>query len=199
MRTAIDKINRVFNSWVTPEVNAHSVFKRCHVSSIAFDQFFGRRADLVNRRLSKRGFVVMMTPNQFLALTSRAHIIDKTTTEHIEALHKGRSIASPYIYVNFDNALPTVIGHKGHNRMSAILASERYGDIPVPVIIRPIGKTSLFRITDKHLTHLRGPVVTENNGLVSPTGIEKIYINGEKKEMNDLLRKKRVPQPELIR
>lgn len=194
MQAAFNKVNRVFNSWVTPEANAGSVFKRCHISSIVFDQFIGRGASLVNRHLNRRGFVVMMTPNQFLALTGCEKIVDETVADHVQALHKGRSLASPYLYVDFDKPLPRVIGHKGANRMNAILASERYGDIPVPVIIRPNpkGRTNLYNITDKLLTNLRGPVFTESGGIVSPTGIERIYIHGERKEMNDLLRKKQV-------
>lgn len=194
MRAAFDKANRVINSWVTPEANASSVFKRCHVSSIVFDQRFGREAKSVNRRLHKVGFVVMMTPNQFLTLTDCVAKSDGTVAEHIQALHRGRAFASPYLHVNFDHPLPRVTAHKGHCRMNAILASERYGDIPVPVIIRPDprGNTGLFQITDKDLANLRGPVFTEKGRIVSPTGMERIYINGERKDINDLLRKKQM-------
>ena len=184
MNRLIDKANRVFGSMLTPEANATSVFKRCHIKSITFDQTFGQGATGVNRTLISRGFIVMKTPAQFFSLSGEKAEKHMDDSYYGERLTKGRSIASPYLCVNFAPSLPAIVGHEGRHRMGAIL--KRYGDVAVPVGMYPVGKIRRNDLTNHHFRHLNGPVTAQNNRPVSPTGIKTIYADCTKIRMATL-------------
>lgn len=186
-----DKAARVLNAWVTPEVNADNVLKRCHVESIKFDQRFGHGATPLHRQLRDRCLMAMLTPNHFFRLIGEQS--DKYLNDpfYTDWLTRGGAIASPLLSVNFGNGdainLPAITSHEGRHRMGAILA--RYGDIAVPVALYPAGRIRLPQVTTPHIRNLRGPVMAQNGGIVSPTGIGRVYSDGKRIEISDLLAK----------
>lgn len=103
--------------------------------SIIFDPVKGIGAVPDNQNVNYKGFIKNMTPSQFLSLAAPI-IGEPISAKGIEeAIRNGKSVANPFLEVDWDykNKLWRVYSHEGRNRAIAIQKINPNTVIPVHI------------------------------------------------------------------
>lgn len=100
---------------------------------VIIDNVNGAGAVPLNQSVMYHGFVVMMTPSEFLKIVHDDQgDQDKQASTIISGFEDDISIGNPFLQLNLpENEDPTIVGHEGRGRMKAI--KEYLGNDPIPV------------------------------------------------------------------
>ena len=105
-----------------------------------------------NANVNYKGFTAMMKPSKFLEMVPP--IEEKKDDRFTDrAIQQGKSVASPFLQVDFSGQTPRVTGHDGRHRMRAIQAVN--GDQPVPVHVFPTGGMRARHVTPQQIDQFR--------------------------------------------
>ena len=196
MREIFDTVGRAIRGMKTPDVNAQSVYNRCKVGPIFFDQRNGHGAAGITAQFAQRGFIAMMKPSQFFNMIGddiSKFSDDKFYTQYLRA---GQPIASPYLSVRFSSAFPEVMGHEGRNRMGVI--ANLYSDMnEMPVGIHVVGPIERRDLTEHHITSLAGPIITQLDTKLEYTGIKTVFFGNRHCNLNQLKAKSVLEDPSI--
>ena len=142
-------------------------------SKLVFDNKHGLGATPNNTNVLYRGFVLLMTLDQFLSLAaSHRGQREETANDLAEIIKEGYGISSPTLYLDFggDNEnIPFVEGHEGRGRSLSILKLIDSGfldiskneKIPVHIILG--GGLRARNIDSEKIEAIRNGIVSEDD------------------------------------
>ena len=175
--------------------------EKYRVGNVYFDNRKGMGAVGDNSNVVYKGFVVMLTPKQFLELAAdhRGHR-EESAQDFVQVISEGYPIAAPFLEITLsdigDGGYATVLGHEGRARMLALLKFAREGSmglhassrIPVHFLLND-GLRSRH-ITDEMIKSIKEDgIIPEDEKRKPPKSAQRIhlkaeaYINGKKIEL----------------
>ena len=101
------------------------------VDRVNFDSKAGLGNVPENSDVASKGFVVWMTPKEFLSLNPTKAAVDQATTDLAARIYAGESIAPPLLTVKQVDEGLRVVDHNGRGRMQVLEILQP--DTPVPV------------------------------------------------------------------
>ncbi len=183
-----------------PEPGPDNFEGQYRVGEIPFDNVHGMGNVPDNQNVVYKGFVALLTPQQFLDLALDHKGREESAEEFKELISEGIPIAAPFFEVTLegieDGKFATVVGHEGRARMMALRFFAREGlhgltgasRIPVHFFLRD-GLRSRH-ITDEMIKSLSNDgIIPEAEKRVSPESATKvkpfkeIFVNGKKVEL----------------
>jgi hypothetical protein len=159
------------------EHNANTI---CKVKNVIFDQINGMGATPYNQDVFYFGFVVLMTPHNFLRVA--AHGGDDrvmTGKKLIAEINKGRSLGSPFLEIDgrllSEDGDIAVHGHEGRARCNAMIEMGLADDlIPVHIITAPVRARN---IDETMVRRFANKMVSETTHLKRPNMFKTFYLN----------------------
>jgi hypothetical protein len=135
--------------------------RRAEVNGVRIDQVSGLGNVPFNQSVDYHGFVVMMRPSSFLAVSEPMGAPRDGFAHVLDAVRRGEAIASPFLKVDFPEGggPPEIHGHEGRHRMLAVL--ETVGDVEIPVHVFPRGLRARH-VTGEMIDRLRAAALREN-------------------------------------
>lgn len=180
-----------------PEPGPDNFEGQYRVGEVPFDNVHGMGNVPDNQNVVYKGFVTLLTPQQFLDLALDYKGREESAEEFKELIGEGIPLAAPFLEVTLegieDGKFATVVGHEGRARMLALRSFCREGKhgmtgatkVPVHFFLRD-GLRSRH-ITDEMIQSLsKDGIIPEAEKRMSPASAVKvkpfkeIFINGKK-------------------
>ncbi len=167
-------------------------------SSLVFDNKDGLGATPNNTNVLYRGFVLMMTLDQFLSLAANHKgQREETANDLVEIIKEGYGISSPTLYLDFDEDtnIPFVEGHEGRGRCLAIIKlikegyfSDLHQDVKIPVHIILGGGLRARSVDEEKIDAIKKGIVPEDDkrDLINASrisGFSEMYLQSRKIEL----------------
>jgi hypothetical protein len=166
--------------------------------SLVFDNKNGLGATPNNANVLYRGFVLMMTLDQFLSLAANHRgQREETANDLVGIMKEGYGISSPTLYLDFDEDtnIPFVEGHEGRGRCLAIIKMIDAGylgdltkDVKIPVHMILGGGLRARSIDEEKINAVRKGIVPEDDkrdlkNATRISGFSEMYLQSRKIEL----------------
>lgn len=158
----------------------HNVNTICKVKNVVFDQINGLGQVPFNIDIFYFGFVVMMTPQNFLRLAASGGKEREEAGKNLrKEIEKGRSIGSPFLQIDGPllkgrNGLIEVRGHEGRGRCNALKDMGMGKDL-IPVHIMPT-YIRARNITEDDVKYLAKNFASEKIGIEWPDTFNTFFL-----------------------